>query len=82
MRGIRVPQAAAQFSRKRIDELTEFVKKDFGAQGLVWFRVQEGGTLDSSAAKNFTPEMLANAWPSGWRRSRVTSCCSLPTVGK
>lgn len=58
VRGIRVPEAAAQFSRKRIDELTEFVKKDCGAQGLVWFRVQEGGTLDSSAAKNFTTEML------------------------
>jgi aspartyl-tRNA synthetase len=58
VRGIRVPQVATQFSRKRIDELTEFVKKDCGAQGLVWFRVQDGGTLDSSAAKNFTPEML------------------------
>ena len=58
MRGIRVPQAAAQFSRKRIDELTDYVKKDFGAQGLVWFRVTESGQLESSAAKNFTESML------------------------
>ena len=58
VRGIRVPQAAAQFSRKRIDELTDCVKKDFGAQGLVWFRVTESGHLESSAAKNFTEPML------------------------
>ena len=58
VRGIRVPQAAAQFSRKRIDELTDYVKKDFGAQGLVWFRVTESGQLESSAAKNFTESML------------------------
>jgi aspartyl-tRNA synthetase len=58
VRGIRAPQAAAQFSRKRIDELTDCVKKDFGAQGLVWFRVTESGHLESSAAKNFTEPML------------------------
>ena len=59
VRGIRAPQAAAQFSRKRIDELTEYIKQDFGAQGLVWFRVTEAGQLESSAAKNFTAAMLA-----------------------
>jgi aspartyl-tRNA synthetase len=58
VRGIRAPRAAAQFSRKRIDELTDYLKKDFGAQGLVWFRVTESGQLESSAAKNFTESML------------------------
>ncbi len=59
VRGIRVPQSAENFSRKRIDELTEYVKQDFGAKGMVWFRVEEGGVLQSSAAKNFTAEMLS-----------------------
>jgi aspartyl-tRNA synthetase len=58
VRGICVPGAAAQFSRKRIDELTEYVKHDFSAPGLVWFRVTDTGQLESSAAKNFTPTML------------------------
>lgn len=59
VRGLRVPRAAARFSRKRIDELTEYVKQDFAAQGLVWFRVTDEGQLESSVAKNFTAEMLA-----------------------
>jgi aspartyl-tRNA synthetase len=59
VRGLRAPQAAAQFSRKRLDELTEYLKKDFGAQGLVWFRVTDTGHPESSAAKNFSEAMLA-----------------------
>ncbi|MHB0959149.1 MAG: aspartate--tRNA ligase [Pirellulaceae bacterium] len=58
VRGIRAPHAASEFSRKRIDELTDYVKRDFGAQGLVWFRVSPSGQLESTAAKNFTPSML------------------------
>ena len=59
VRGIRAPKAAAQFSRKRIDELTDYVKHDFGAQGLVWLRVTDEGSLDGPSAKNFTPALLA-----------------------
>lgn len=58
VRGINVKGEAAQFSRKRIDELTEFVKQDFGAKGLAWFRVEEDGSLWSPIAKNFQPELL------------------------
>jgi aspartyl-tRNA synthetase len=47
------PKAAEKYSRKVIDELTEFVK-NYGAQGLAFFRVQEGA-LDSPIAKFFTP---------------------------
>ena len=54
VRGIRVPQAAEKFSRKQIDELTEFVKQ-FGAKGLAFFRVKEG-ELDSPIAKFFSAE--------------------------
>lgn len=59
VRGINAPGAAAQFSRKRIDELTDWVKLDFGAKGLVWFRVEENGTLWSPVAKNFSEPLLA-----------------------
>jgi aspartyl-tRNA synthetase len=58
VRGIRAPGGAARFSRKRIDELTEYVKHDFGAQGLVWFRVDDRRQLEGSCAKNFTPQLL------------------------
>ncbi len=58
VRGINAKGAASEFSRKRIDELTEYVKQDFGAKGLVWFRVEDDGTLQSSSAKNFSDELL------------------------
>ena len=49
----------AEFSRKRLDELTEWVKQDFGAKGLVWFRVEADGKLWSPVAKNFSDALLA-----------------------
>jgi aspartyl-tRNA synthetase len=58
VRGIRAQGAASQYSRKNIDELTDFVKEDFGAKGLAWFRVKEDGSLWSPIAKNFEPEVL------------------------
>jgi aspartyl-tRNA synthetase len=59
VRGVNAKAAAATFSRKRIDELTEFVKQDFGAKGLVWFRVESDGKLWSPVAKNFSETWLA-----------------------
>jgi len=59
VRGINAKGAADKYSRKGIDELTEFVVQDFGAKGLGWFKVEAGGTLASPIAKNFTPELLA-----------------------
>ncbi|HEX5443344.1 MAG TPA: aspartate--tRNA ligase, partial [Pirellulales bacterium] len=59
VRGINARQAAARYSRKGIDELTELVKQSFGAKGLVWFKVEEGRTLASPTAKNFAPPLLA-----------------------
>ena len=52
VRGICVPQAADKYSRKQIDELTEFVKQ-YGAKGLAFFRVKDG-ELDSPIAKFFS----------------------------
>ncbi len=58
VRGLNVKGAAGDFSRKRIDELTTFVREDFGAKGLAWFRVEEDGTMFSPIAKNFEAEVL------------------------
>ena len=58
VRGINAVGAAAAYSRKGIDELTAFVTHDFAAKGLVWFKVEEGPTLASPTAKNFSPALL------------------------
>jgi aspartyl-tRNA synthetase len=59
VRGINAKGAADRYSRKGIDELTNYIVQDFGAKGLAWFKVEAGGTLASPIAKNFTPELLA-----------------------
>ncbi|MEX2172760.1 MAG: aspartate--tRNA ligase [Pirellulaceae bacterium] len=59
VRGIVAPGGAAFYSRKLIDEMTEFVKQ-FEAKGLAWFRVEPDGKLWSPVAKNFTEEQLAS----------------------
>jgi len=59
VRGINAKGAAGQFSRKRLDELTDWVKQDFGAKGLLWFRVEENGSLWSPVSKNFADVLLA-----------------------
>jgi aspartyl-tRNA synthetase len=52
VRGLNVKQAAEKYSRKTIDELTQFVGQ-YGAKGLAFFRVKEGA-LDSPIAKFFS----------------------------
>jgi aspartyl-tRNA synthetase len=59
VRGINAKGAAGSYSRKRIDELTDYVVQDFGAKGLAWFKVEEDGKLASPIAKNFSEELLA-----------------------
>ncbi len=59
VRGINAKAAAAKYSRKDIDELTAAICQVSGAKGLAWFKVEEGGALNSPIAKNFTPELLA-----------------------
>ena len=58
VRGMNAKGARDRYSRKGIDELTEYVTQDFGAKGLAWFKVEEDGTLASPIAKNFEPEIL------------------------
>lgn len=58
VRGIKIDKRAEEFSRKRIDELTEFVKHDFGAKGLAWLRCEADGSLWSPISKNLEPAVL------------------------
>jgi len=58
VRGLRAPGAAERYSRKAIDELTQFVVEQFGARGLAWFKVDAEGRLNSPIAKNFRPGVL------------------------
>ena len=55
VRGIKAIAAAEKYSRKIIDELTEFVK-NYGAKGLAFFRVKSATELDSPIAKFFSAE--------------------------
>ncbi len=49
IRGLRVARGA-EFSRKQLDDYTAFAGV-YGAKGLAWFKVQEGGELQSPLAK-------------------------------
>ncbi|NOY54140.1 MAG: aspartate--tRNA ligase [Deltaproteobacteria bacterium] len=58
VRGIRLP-GCASYSRKDLDNLTEYVKI-FGAKGLAWLKVAEGNRIESPIAKFFSPELLGS----------------------
>lgn len=52
-------KGAASYTRKQIDQLTEFVKRpQIGAKGLVYARVEADGTVKSSVDKFYTQEVL------------------------
>jgi len=52
----------SEYSRKQIDELTDFVKRpQVGAKGLVYVQYRTDGTLKSSVDKFYSPEDL-KAW--------------------
>jgi len=59
LRGINAKGAADLYSRKRIDELTEYLKNEFGVPWLVWAKVEADGNLVSSWTKKIEPEVLA-----------------------
>lgn len=59
VRAINAKGAADRYSRKDIDQLTEYVQQDFGAKGLAWFKVDAEGKLASPIAKNFSEALLA-----------------------
>lgn len=57
--GICVP-GCASYTRKQLDQLTEFVKsQQVGAKGLVYIKYNSDGTTKSSVDKFYTPEVLS-----------------------
>jgi len=51
----------AEYTRKQLDELTEWVKRpQVGAKGLVYIKVAADGSIKSSVDKFYTPEQLAS----------------------
>ena len=56
--GICVP-GCASYTRKQIDQLTDFVKKpQVGAKGLVWVKFNEDGSVKSSIDKFYDADVL------------------------
>jgi len=57
--GICATGVADQYSRKKIDKLTDFVKRpQIGAKGLVWIKYNPDGTVKSSIDKFYSQEDL------------------------
>ena len=55
---IAVP-GASEYTRKQLDELTEWVKRpQVGAKGLVYIKLNPDGSIKSSVDKFYTPEQL------------------------
>lgn len=53
-------KGAASYTRKQLDQLTEFVKRpQIGAKGMVYARVEADGSVKSSVDKFYTQEVLA-----------------------
>lgn len=54
-----VAEGCAGYTRKQIDELTDFVKRpQTGAKGLIWVKFESDGSVKSSVGKFYTPEQL------------------------
>ena len=49
VKGLRLP-GGAELTRNRIDQLTDLVKQ-WGAKGLAWFKVKEGGEVEGPLGK-------------------------------
>lgn len=63
--GICVP-GCAHYSRKQLDELTDFVKRpQIGAKGLVYIKYNEDGSVKSSIDKFYREEVLRNVLQKG-----------------
>lgn len=53
-------KGAAEYTRKQLDELTDFVRRpQIGAKGLIYARVQPDGIVKSSVDKFYTEEDLS-----------------------
>ena len=63
-------EGCASFTRKQIDELTDFVKRpQIGAKGMIYVRYNEDGSIKSSVDKFYSEEIL---------RTWIKSCGAKP----
>lgn len=54
-------KGAASYTRKQIDQLTDFVKRpQIGAKGLVYARIENDGNVKSSVDKFYSQDILQN----------------------
>ena len=81
VKGIRVPGAAGDYGRNKLDGLTDRAKQ-LGAKGLVWLKVAEGGALDVAGRQVPVRRRAGRRWSPPSAPSRATCCCSWPTSGR
>lgn len=55
IRGINFNKLASKYSRKKLDKLTQFVK-GMNASGLIWFKLEDNMTINSSINKFLTDD--------------------------
>ena len=54
-----VAPGCAGYTRKQLDQLTDFVKRpQVGAKGLMWVKVEEDGSIKSSVSKFYSDDDL------------------------
>lgn len=57
--GAIVAPGCADYTRKQLDQLTDFVKRpQVGAKGLMWVKYEADGSIKSSVGKFFTEEQI------------------------
>lgn len=57
--GAIVAPGCAEYTRKQLDQLTDFVKRpQVGAKGMMWVKLEKDGSVKSSVGKFFTDEQL------------------------
>lgn len=57
--GAIVAPGCADYTRKQLDQLTEFVKRpQVGAKGMMWVKLENDGTIKSSVGKFFSDDVL------------------------
>ncbi len=55
------PPAGVEFSRKDFDDLTQWLKQDYGVKGLAWFKVTGPDTVESPIQKFFDAARIGKA---------------------
>ena len=71
-----VAKGCAAYTRKQIDQLTDFVKRpQIGAKGLVWVKIEADGSIKSSVGKFFTEDQLRH-----WAEKMEAECGDLMLV--